>query len=273
MSINKKARFEVFKRDNFTCQYCGRSAPDVTLQVDHIHPVSKGGEDDILNLVTSCADCNQGKRNRLLSDDTAIKKRKRQLDELQERREQLEMMIEWHQSLIDLEEQTVNSLAEIWDNLVPGYHANENGLKNLRKWNKRFTITELIDAIKTSVDQYLEYDNDSDDPSTPTEESVEKAFVYIPKIAASKRKIKDRPYLNGLYYARGILRNRLSYWGDSYEWRSIKLMEAAHLNGWSIEEIQSCTKTIPNWSSFIETMTLWADLTPSTEIASQPTED
>ena len=35
--IGKKMRFEVFKRDKFTCQYCGRKAPDVILEVDHIN--------------------------------------------------------------------------------------------------------------------------------------------------------------------------------------------------------------------------------------------
>ncbi len=60
-AIPKSVRFEVFKRDNFTCQYCGRKAPDVVLEVDHINPVANGGENDILNLVTSCRDCNSGK--------------------------------------------------------------------------------------------------------------------------------------------------------------------------------------------------------------------
>jgi 5-methylcytosine-specific restriction endonuclease McrA len=60
-AIPKKLRFEVFKRDSFTCQYCGKSAPDIILEVDHIHPVSRGGEEDITNLITSCFDCNRGK--------------------------------------------------------------------------------------------------------------------------------------------------------------------------------------------------------------------
>ena len=51
-SISKKNRFEVFKRDSFTCQYCGASAPDVLLEVDHIKPVASGGTNDILNLIT-----------------------------------------------------------------------------------------------------------------------------------------------------------------------------------------------------------------------------
>ena len=42
-SITKSVRFEVFKRDGFKCQYCGASAPDVILEVDHIVPVAEGG--------------------------------------------------------------------------------------------------------------------------------------------------------------------------------------------------------------------------------------
>lgn len=57
-------RFEVFARDNYTCQYCGRKAPDVVLHVDHIVPVSKGGTDEPANLLTACADCNEGKSDR-----------------------------------------------------------------------------------------------------------------------------------------------------------------------------------------------------------------
>jgi 5-methylcytosine-specific restriction endonuclease McrA len=59
--ISKKARFEVFKRDGFTCQYCGSHPPDVVLEVDHIEPVSGGGSNDADNLITSCFNCNRGK--------------------------------------------------------------------------------------------------------------------------------------------------------------------------------------------------------------------
>ncbi len=63
MSISKKIRFEVFKRDGFTCQYCGNAPPKVTLEIDHINPKSEGGADTINNFLTACFDCNRGKRN------------------------------------------------------------------------------------------------------------------------------------------------------------------------------------------------------------------
>lgn len=61
MSVSTRTRFEVFKRDNFTCRYCGRKSPEVILEVDHITPICEGGSDDQINLTTSCWDCNRGK--------------------------------------------------------------------------------------------------------------------------------------------------------------------------------------------------------------------
>jgi len=62
----RKDRFLIFKRDNFTCQYCGRKVPDVILQIDHIHPKSKGGKNLLDNYATACRECNIGKSDMLL---------------------------------------------------------------------------------------------------------------------------------------------------------------------------------------------------------------
>jgi hypothetical protein len=61
MSVSRRLRYEVLRRDNFACRYCGGSAPDVKLTVDHVQPVSLGGSDDASNLVTACQECNAGK--------------------------------------------------------------------------------------------------------------------------------------------------------------------------------------------------------------------
>jgi HNH endonuclease len=54
-------RIRVMKRDRFTCTYCGVSGSDAELEIDHIHPVSRGGSHHISNLTTSCRACNQKK--------------------------------------------------------------------------------------------------------------------------------------------------------------------------------------------------------------------
>jgi predicted nucleic acid-binding Zn ribbon protein len=63
-----KLRFEVLKRDNFQCKYCGRSpkTDNCKLHIDHVIPRSKGGNNNSENLITSCAECNLGKLDTLL---------------------------------------------------------------------------------------------------------------------------------------------------------------------------------------------------------------
>lgn len=61
MTVSKRLRYEVLRRDNHACRYCGGVAPDVVLTVDHVVPVALGGSDDPSNLVAACKDCNSGK--------------------------------------------------------------------------------------------------------------------------------------------------------------------------------------------------------------------
>jgi hypothetical protein len=61
MAVSKRLRYEILRRDSHTCRYCGASAPDVPLRVDHVTPVALGGTDTPDNLVTSCEPCNSGK--------------------------------------------------------------------------------------------------------------------------------------------------------------------------------------------------------------------
>lgn len=86
-AITKTMRFEVFKRDNFTCQYCGATPPAVVLQVDHIEAVANGGKNDEDNLITSCQPCNLGKGVRSLS--VAPKSLADKAKEVSEREEQM----------------------------------------------------------------------------------------------------------------------------------------------------------------------------------------
>jgi len=56
----------IFKRDNYTCQYCGSVGGK--LEGDHIIPISKGGTNDIENLATSCRRCNRQKKDKSIEE-------------------------------------------------------------------------------------------------------------------------------------------------------------------------------------------------------------
>lgn len=78
MAVSKRTRYEVLRRDNHTCRYCGGVAPDVVLTVDHVTPTALGGTDDPSNLVAACRDCNAGKAS--TSPDAAVVEDVKQLD-------------------------------------------------------------------------------------------------------------------------------------------------------------------------------------------------
>lgn len=65
----KPTRANIFKRDQYTCQYCGHKGKNSkSLTLDHVHPKSMGGDNGWTNLVTSCKDCNNKKGNMLLKE-------------------------------------------------------------------------------------------------------------------------------------------------------------------------------------------------------------
>ena len=61
LSLSRSKRFNILRKCNFSCYYCGRRAPAITLEVDHVIPISRGGTDEETNLIAACWDCNRGK--------------------------------------------------------------------------------------------------------------------------------------------------------------------------------------------------------------------
>jgi hypothetical protein len=101
--IANSLRFEVFQRDRHTCQYCGRRAPDVELEVDHLIPVARDGTDAFENLITSCRECNSGKSAKLIERFThghtkeswREKIREKRIERLREKRSELEDVLDY----------------------------------------------------------------------------------------------------------------------------------------------------------------------------------
>lgn len=229
-SISKKLRFEVFKRDKFKCIYCGASAPGVVLQVDHIDPVDNGGGNNILNLATSCFDCNSGKSNRTLDNHSTLIKQKNQLDELQERKDQIEMMIDWQKDLQNLNNLVVENLKEYWEELAPGYSINKTGLKRIKKLVKEYSYEEIRSAMKISANQYLKFND-----KNTTEESWDIAYRKLGGIIRVERDSADNPALKELFYIRGILKNRVQFFDASL---AITLLKLAHAKNVTIDELK-----------------------------------
>lgn len=70
----KLSRREIFRRDNYTCQYCGLNSSDLTL--DHVLPRHRGGGHSWENLVSACRQCNHRKGGRT-PEEARMRLRKR----------------------------------------------------------------------------------------------------------------------------------------------------------------------------------------------------
>jgi hypothetical protein len=60
-TIPLSLRFQVLRRDDFRCTYCGRRPPEVVLHIDHVVPWRDHGPTAFENLKTACRECNLGK--------------------------------------------------------------------------------------------------------------------------------------------------------------------------------------------------------------------
>jgi hypothetical protein len=260
-SISKRIRFEVLKRDKFTCQYCGKKAPDVILEVDHVEPKSKGGYDGILNFITSCYECNRGKGDIQLDDQSALQKQRKQMEEVQERREQIALMFKWQESLRNLDKDILTQVVECIDNKIGNYSLNENGKRTIEKLINKFNLGDILEAIELSSKKYLIYDSSNN----PIKESVED---FINKIGGILN-IRSRPPIDQkLAYIKGICRNRFHFWDQKRGSLILKSYVNALIEyGWTEEEIfedlvnelEPKTKEINSWSEWKSLVEGWTD--------------
>ena len=170
-SLSKKLRFEVLKRDRFTCQYCSAKPPKVPLEIDHIDPVSKGGTNDIDNLVTACFDCNRGKSNNRLDSipDTLVEK--------SERKRLAQQQYDEYKKLLNKESRQLNKSIRSVENIFSSFFEDYS-------FTVRFEISVKQFVKNLGVDE--------------TEDAMEKACI----------KMNDNPS-NALKYFCGICWNKI----------------------------------------------------------------
>jgi len=238
--IPKSVRFEVFKRDSFTCQYCGAQAPEAVLHVDHIKPVSNGGDDSVINLVTSCVACNIGKGAKELSDNSVIGKQKAQLDELNERRIQLEMLMEYRSQLQSSKEEALNRVVETIESLG-GYCLSQSGKKIVKQHIKKYGIQEVLDSIEISADEYILYDDDG----SVNARSFDKFFDKIGGICFVRMKENELPGYMELTRVKAILKRRFPYTDLS---DAMHYLEAIYRDGYSIDDLRDVANLHGSWS-------------------------
>lgn len=240
--ISKQKRFEIFKRDTFTCQYCGRKAPDVILEIDHIEPVSAGGNNGMLNLITSCFDCNRGKSDRSLSNQEMLNKKRNQLEIANERVEQMKMMLKWQDELSAAKNMELDYIITYWKTAVidSSCETTKQMVSELKLLLKQFGLSLLLEGIDISVSQYCYKINKNQ--ILPSE--FHKAFSKISGVCYNK---KHNKYFRELKYLCGIVKRRCSYFNE----RSAENILRDVLNsGYTFEAVRDIVGKCNYWNEF-----------------------
>lgn len=153
MTINKKVRFEVFKRDGFKCAYCGKSPPVVTLEIDHIEPKSRKGLDNINNLITACFDCNRGKTNIPLNK--APNTLSQNLEILKEQEAQLMEYRRFTKKVEDRIRKDIKDISKIYSDAYPEWALSEIFQQvSLRRFLELLPKEKVIDAMRYSISKW-----------------------------------------------------------------------------------------------------------------------
>jgi hypothetical protein len=150
-SLSKRARFEIFKRDDFTCQYCGGTPPRVTLHVDHITALAEGGDNGDDNLITACADCNLGKGAISLGSVPQSLREKSEL--VAEREEQLR----GYQAILEarrvrlLEE--VKRVVEVYEAANPKFTLTDSARHSVQRFVDQLGVHAVVEAMEAACNR------------------------------------------------------------------------------------------------------------------------
>jgi hypothetical protein len=236
-TISKKTRFEVFKRDKFKCQYCGSEAPSVVLVIDHIEPIALGGDNNVMNLVTSCVDCNSGKSARRISDSSVIDKQREQLSMIQEQRNQLEMMKLWRDECHKFEVEKAHMVEnefKIRGHVDPDKTFTDFGMQSVLKILRKHGLEFVLECMATlSVPEGM-------DPVAKLEKHINIIVDTRKDPVGAKWK-----YVYGILSKRFQLsaHRRVSY----FKWAECAI-------SWDIDprDAERVAKTCRSWTEFIE---------------------
>jgi hypothetical protein len=153
LSVSKSIRFDIFARDSFTCQYCGRRPPEVVLELDHIHPRAKGGTDEVINLITSCYDCNRGKSAKVISEVALRPDADLAFLKIQQEISEVKRFVAAEKKLAAMNKKLVASLQDIWIEYLT--EDRQPTARVLLPWVKRYGADEVATSIKLAAPAYV----------------------------------------------------------------------------------------------------------------------
>jgi len=155
-SISTSLRYDIFTRDGYTCQYCGSKPPDVVLELDHRVPVSAGGDNDPMNLLTACWGCNSGKRDKLPGHFTPVPDADLQMLKVSQEAAEYQRYMEASKRTRAIRAEVIEHLQDIWHRSFGGdedvWVPKESVIEG---WLARYPPDVIENAILAAIPAYL----------------------------------------------------------------------------------------------------------------------
>ena len=241
--VYKRIKFEVFEKDSFKCQVCGAAAPNVTLTLHRLQN-NQQAENwlDPAFLTTFCESC-QRKNGSQESANTGNNGHL-SLNALEERLDQLKMLINWRKGMIKIRKRQLASLVEFWQELVPSIFLSEVHKKTLLSCISKYSSDDIKEAMRLAVQEFIVVHQDG----SIARDSFQMAFANIPEICYRKTKMSKTREAEELYHIHDILEERIDGFFDSA--RVIQWLNYARSWDVHLEELIQMAARVTNWTQF-----------------------
>lgn len=127
------------------------------LEIDHIHPVSKGGDNEESNLITSCYDCNRGKSAGLLTDaPKSLHDRAERVEESRSQVKEYEKIIRSARKRVDAD---VAKIESVFQEIYPEEQFTSQFKMTVKTFLERFTALELVGFMEIALGRMQDSDS------------------------------------------------------------------------------------------------------------------
>ncbi|TXM69633.1 hypothetical protein [Methylobacterium sp. WL120] len=118
-----------------------------------------------------------------------------------------------------------------------------------KRWLQQFPIDDILNGIEASFAVHLRHDADGDADWGSALKSLHKVDSFIRQVIEEK----TRPYIGRIFYAQGVIRNRLR----DKSFKCFDAIEQAHLSGVSMEVIEAFAKTVSSREEVESALSAW----------------
>jgi hypothetical protein len=166
------------------------------------------------------------------------------IDELEERLQQLKMLINWRKGMLNIRKQQLTNLITYWEDKIPDFETNNDQKKFLAAYISKYSSDEIMAAMDMTVDKFIKFNDDG----TIDRTSILTAFSKIPEICQTKTEIVNAHETDGLQRIHNQLEKGIGGFFDSN--RANQWLNYARSWEVPIDDLFKMASSVKSWTEF-----------------------